>query len=333
MPRTPTASACGGCLRPLLYRPRRRPRQAGPSLPGRGHGPQVSEPGRPRRRPRQERRPIDGLPPLASDSSKSAPSRRAAARQPRAAPVPHPEKQAIINRMGFNNEGVDQLIANVKAAKFRRRAGSSASTSARTSTRRSRRPPTITWPASTRSMRWPATSPSTSRRPNTKNLRELQKDEALDALLAPLKAAQQRLSDTHGRYVPMALKIAPDLDDARSPPSPTAAPAPHGRRDRHQHHDLARRCRGPAQCCGNGRPLRCPLFDASTEVVRKLAAALQGELPIIGVGGIMSGAAAGRCEDRGGRQPRAVLFRFHLPGPGDLVLKLPVRSADRTGKP
>jgi hypothetical protein len=49
--------------------------------------------------------------------------------------------------------------------------------------------------------------------PNTKNLRELQKDDALDALLGQLKAEQTRLADKHGKYVPLVLKIAPDLED------------------------------------------------------------------------------------------------------------------------
>jgi dihydroorotate dehydrogenase len=51
--------------------------------------------------------------------------------------------------------------------------------------------------------------------PNTKNLRELQRDDALDALLGSLKAAQARLADRHGKYVPLALKVAPDLEDAQ----------------------------------------------------------------------------------------------------------------------
>jgi dihydroorotate dehydrogenase len=95
--------------------------------------------------------------------------------------------------------------------------------------------------------------------PNTKNLRELQKDEALDALLAPLKKAQARLADRHGRYVPMALKIAPDLE-----PEQITGIADLLRRHRMDgviatNTTIARsRRRRLHQCQGNRRPLRCP---------------------------------------------------------------------------
>ncbi|HCV13979.1 MAG TPA: quinone-dependent dihydroorotate dehydrogenase, partial [Candidatus Accumulibacter sp.] len=129
--------------------------------------------------------------------------------------------------------------------------------------------------------------------PNTRNLRELQQDTALDALLGSLKVAQLRLADQHGRYVPLALKIAPDLDAAQ-----VQAIA-----------DLLRRHRIDAVIATNttvtrvgveGRPHAdeagglsgAPLVAMSTLVVSQLAAALAGELPIIGVGGIMSGADA-----------------------------------------
>ncbi len=121
-------------------------------------------------------------------------------------------------------------------------------------------------------------------------VRELQKDEALDALLAPLKAAQQRLADTHGRYVPLALKIAPDLDDGQ-----IAAIADLLRRHRMDgviatNTTIARTgVEGLPNAEETGGLSGAPLFDASTAVVKKLAAALQGELPIIGVGGIMKG--------------------------------------------
>jgi hypothetical protein len=84
--------------------------------------------------------------------------------------------------------------------------------------------------------------------PNTKNLRELQQDDALDALLGCLKAAQERLADRHGKYVPLALKIAPDLDDAQIQAiADLLRAAPHGWGHRHQHHARAQRGRRPAE--------------------------------------------------------------------------------------
>ena len=126
-----------------------------------------------------------------------------------------PEKQAIINRMGFNNEGVDRLIANVKAAKFPQRGGILGINIGKNFDTPIDKAADDYLACLERV--YPLASYITVNisSPNTKNLRELQKDEALDALLAPLKAAQQRLADTHGRYVPMALKIAPDLEDAQ----------------------------------------------------------------------------------------------------------------------
>jgi hypothetical protein len=85
--------------------------------------------------------------------------------------------------------------------------------------------------------------------PNTKNLRALQSDEALDALLGALTARQRELMDQHQRRVPLFLKIAPDLDEAQ------IAVIACRRRDRHQHHAQPRGRQGPAPCRGNRRPV------------------------------------------------------------------------------
>ena len=106
------------CLRPLLPASP-APRQAGPSLPGRGHGPQV-----PRTRsaspPASTRTATTStdLPPWLGFLEIGTITPRPQPGNPRPRLFRIPEKQAIINRMGFNNEGVDQLIANVKAGKF-----------------------------------------------------------------------------------------------------------------------------------------------------------------------------------------------------------------------
>ncbi len=204
-----------------------------------------------------------------------------------------PERQAIINRMGFNNGGVDKLLANVTGAQFLRRGGVLGINIGKnfdTPIERAaddyllcldRVYPTATYVTVNISS------------PNTRNLRELQNDEALDALLGSLKSRQARLADRHGKYVPLALKIAPDLEETQ-----IQAIA-----------DLLRRhcmdgviatnttvsrsgVEGLANAEQAGGLSGAPLAAMSTAVVRRLSTALAGELPIIGVGGIMSGADA-----------------------------------------
>jgi dihydroorotate dehydrogenase len=129
--------------------------------------------------------------------------------------------------------------------------------------------------------------------PNTKGLRELQNEDALVALLGALKAEQSTLADRHGKYTPLAIKIAPDLtpvaiegiakllvqhriDGVVATNTTIARDAVHGLRNADEAGGLS------------GRPLR----EQSTAVVRTLAKALDGALTIIGVGGILSGADA-----------------------------------------
>lgn len=123
--------------------------------------------------------------------------------------------------------------------------------------------------------------------PNTPDLRELQAQENLDELLRALKADQAALAGVHGRYVPLAVKIAPDLDDAQIAAIAAAAQA-HKMdaviatnttvtRPGLEHEPLAREAGGLS-----GRPLKA----LSTAVVRKLYTHLRGKIPIIGVGGI-----------------------------------------------
>lgn len=126
--------------------------------------------------------------------------------------------------------------------------------------------------------------------PNTPGLRTLQEGQALAQLLAALKAEQTALAAQHGRYVPLALKIAPDLDDHQIAEiaelvrayrldaiiaTNTTLDRPAG---------LARE--SPANEAGGLSG--APLAPRSTEVIRRLFAHLDGEIPIIGVGGIMN---------------------------------------------
>ena len=118
-------------------------------------------------------------------------------------------------------------------------------------------------------------------------------DDALDELLGRLLAEQQRIADQHGKYVPLAIKIAPDLDDEQ-----IQAIANLLRQHRIDaviatNTTLARDAvSGLPHAEETGGLSGRPLLESSTAVQRKLAAALAGEVPIIGVGGIMKGADA-----------------------------------------
>jgi len=129
--------------------------------------------------------------------------------------------------------------------------------------------------------------------PNTKNLRALQEKQALAQLLSTLKQKQLELSQLHGRYVPITLKIAPDLEMAQI----------HEIADLLMQHEidgviatnttLARdKVQGMPNADEAGGLSGAPVRDKSTQVIQVLSQRLQGALPIIGVGGILSGADA-----------------------------------------
>ncbi len=124
-----------------------------------------------------------------------------------------PRAQAIINRMGFNNGGVDAFVANVQASRFFQQKegvlGLNIGKNADTPIERAADDYLICLEKVYPYASYVTVNISS---PNTKNLRQLQDAEALDALLRQLKQAQQRLAERHARYVPIALKIAPDVD-------------------------------------------------------------------------------------------------------------------------
>ena len=201
-----------------------------------------------------------------------------------------PEAQGIINRMGFNNAGVDALLRNVRAAEFPKKGGIlgiNIGKNATTPIEKAAEDYLICLDKVYNDASYVTVNISS---PNTKNLRELQKDEALDDLLAQLKARQLQLAEQHGKYVPMALKIAPDLDDSQ-----ITAIADALRRHRFDaviatNTTLSREgVEGLANADETGGLSGKPVFAKSTAVQQKLANALAGELPIIGVGGILSG--------------------------------------------
>ena len=154
-----------------------------------------------------------------------------------------PAARALINRLGFNNEGVDRLVENVKRARYRGVLGHQHRQERRHAARARRR----------RLPRLPAQGLSARELRDGQYLLAQYQEPAraaagrqLDSLLGALKAEQRRLADVHGKQVPLAVKIAPDLDAGQNRVHRrVAAAAPGGGGDRHQHHDRTRRRRRP----------------------------------------------------------------------------------------
>jgi dihydroorotate dehydrogenase len=201
-----------------------------------------------------------------------------------------PEVHGIINRMGFNNRGVDALVANVRSAKYGGILGINIGKNADTPIERAADDYLACLDKVYALASYVTVNISS---PNTKNLRQLQGESELDELLGRLKAAQTRLADVHGRYVPLTLKIAPDLE-----PGQIVNIADALRRHRIDgviatNTTVARdKVRGLPHGDEQGGLSGAPVFEASTAVVKALATALAGELPIIAAGGVLDGAGA-----------------------------------------
>lgn len=208
-----------------------------------------------------------------------------------------PQVEGIINRMGFNNQGIDALIANVRAAKYRGILGINIGKNADTPIERAADDYLIGLEKAYPHASYVAVNISS---PNTKNLRALQGESELDALLAALMARRGALAQQYGKYVPLALKIAPDLDDAQivniadalKRHRIDAAIATNTTLDRSQ-------VAGQPHAEEAGGLSGAPLFEAATLVVEKLAAALADEVPIVAVGGVTDGARAKAKLDAG----------------------------------
>jgi dihydroorotate dehydrogenase len=198
-----------------------------------------------------------------------------------------PEAGALINRMGFNNGGVDQFVKNVQAARYRGPLGLNIGKNADTPIERAADDYLYCLERV-----YPFASYVTINisSPNTKNLRQLQGASELDSLIGALKDKQQRLADLHGKLVPLALKIAPDLDDEQ-----VESIADTLLRHRVEGVIATNTTLSRAAVAGlphsdeagglSGRPL----VDASNRVIAKLHAELGDAVAIIGVGGIASG--------------------------------------------
>ena len=192
--------------------------------------------------------------------------------------------------MGFNNDGVDKLIENAQRADYRGILGINIGKNAGTPIENAADDYLICLRKVYAHASYVAVNISS---PNTRNLRQLQGEDALNDLLKSLKAEQQKLADPHGKYVPIVLKIAPDMEAGQVAQIARllmqhridGVIATNTTLSREGVENLPH---GEESGGLSGAPVR----DKSTGVIRQLAAELQGALPIIGVGGILSGSDA-----------------------------------------
>jgi dihydroorotate dehydrogenase len=204
-----------------------------------------------------------------------------------------PEANALINRLGFNNDGLAAFVANVRRARFRERGGIlglNIGKNASTPIEHAVDDYLVGLDGVYPHADYVTVNISS---PNTQNLRALQSDQALDALLAAIGERDEALARRHGRRVPIFVKIAPDLDEAQIDSIAATVKAsgiagvvatnttierdgvrtlPHGEEA--------------------GGLSGAPVFEASNRVIRQLRARVGPTLPIIGVGGVLSGADA-----------------------------------------
>jgi dihydroorotate dehydrogenase len=207
------------------------------------------------------------------------------------------QAKAIINRLGFNNLGVDYLVANLQRMRFRGVLGVNIGKNLDTPIADAERDYLLCLERVYAYASYVTVNVSS---PNTKNLRQLQAVDALESLLAAIVRTRDRLARVHGKTMPLALKIAPDLNDEEigaiarllidhgieaviATNTTIARDAVEGL----PHGDEAGGLSG------------APVFESSNRVIRLLAGELAGRVPIIGAGGILSGAQACAKRDAG----------------------------------
>jgi dihydroorotate dehydrogenase len=206
------------------------------------------------------------------------------------------EKQAIINRMGFNNKGVDHLVEQVKKAKFKGVLGINIGKNFDTPVENAVDDYLICLNKVYQHATYITVNISS---PNTPGLRDLQFGDTLDELLAPIRARQLELAEEFG-YKPVLVKIAPDMDEEnvglvaetliKNNIDGVIATNTTLSREGVEGHQFGAEAGGLSGA---------PLEDSATETVVALVAALKGKLPVIGVGGILDGAGAVEKVDAG----------------------------------
>ncbi|ERS00758.1 dihydroorotate dehydrogenase [Acinetobacter sp. COS3] len=201
-----------------------------------------------------------------------------------------PEAKAIINRMGFNNDGVDKLIENVKSAKFKGILGINIGKNADTPVEEAVSDYLICLEKVYNYASYITVNISS---PNTKNLRSLQSGDALTELLQTLKDRQLELAEQYNHYVPLVLKVAPDLT-----PEDIAFIAAQLIQFKIDGLIVTNTTLGRdgVENLPNGNEAGglsgAPVFEKSTECLRQFSKVLNGQIPLIGVGGILNGEQA-----------------------------------------
>lgn len=223
------------------------------------------------------------------------------------------EQNAIINRMGFNNKGVDYLVGKVRKRRYKGVLGINIGKNKATPEEHALDDYLYCLDAVYEHADYVTVNISS---PNTPGLRDLQFGENLKILLNGLKYRQKLLEDATGKYVPLVVKIAPDLSDEQiysigdclleTEMDGVIATNTTVSRDGVQ---------GSAFAAEVGGLSGQPLFQKSTQVVKVLARRLNREMPIIGVGGIMNGADV-RAKTTAGASLVQLYSGFIYRGPG-----------------
>ena len=229
-----------------------------------------------------------------------------------------PEKQAIINRMGFNNKGVDYLVEQVKQAEYDGVLGINIGKNKTTEEQDALSDYLICLEKVYAHASYVTINISS---PNTPGLRNLQHGDALAQLLGGLKSAQTRLSDLHGKYVPLLVKIAPDLSDEELfsmadnfvSSGIDGVIATNTTLDRSQ-------VQGLTHANEAGGLSGSVLAVQSQTICEKLIARLDGAMPVIGVGGIDSPTAAQQRINAG--SPLIQLYSSLIYQGPDLIAKI-----------
>jgi len=201
-----------------------------------------------------------------------------------------PQAQGVINRLGFNNHGVDQLLENVEKSDYHGILGINIGKNFDTPLEQAVDDYLICLRKVYNRASYVTVNISS---PNTKDLRQLQDTEAFDHLLRDLKAEHQILADKYGKYTPLVVKIAPDLESSQI--ESMAILLMKHRIDGVIATNTTISRKGIEQLPvskENGGLSGAPLTQQATQVIGKLHSILQNEIPIIGVGGIMSAANA-----------------------------------------
>jgi dihydroorotate dehydrogenase len=240
-----------------------------------------------------------------------------------------PEAEAIINRMGFNNHGVDHLLARVQAAKFKGVLGINIGKNFDTPVERAVDDYLLCLDKVYAHASYVTVNVSS---PNTPGLRSLQFGDSLKRLLEALRQRQEDLSVQHGKRVPLAIKIAPDMTDEETVEVANALIETGMDAVIATNTTLSRRgVEGLAFADQAGGLSGAPVREQSTHIVRVLAAELAGRLPIIAVGGITEGQHAAE-KIAAGASLVQIYSGFIYQGPAlirqsvDAIAGLPARS-------